>query len=37
MKSIGWEMRPLGWVILIALIGISSYIVYKRILNEKQK
>jgi hypothetical protein len=31
MKGIGWEIRPLGWVILIVLAVVVGYFVYKRL------
>jgi tryptophan-rich sensory protein len=31
MNQTGWEIRPIGWVILIALVGIAGYFLYKQI------
>jgi hypothetical protein len=30
MSQAGWEIRPIGWVILIALVGIIGYFLYKQ-------
>ncbi len=31
MKTVGWEIRPLGWVLLIVLAVVVGYFVYKRL------
>ncbi len=32
MKGIGWEIRPLGWVLLFVLaVVVIGYFVYKRL------
>jgi tryptophan-rich sensory protein len=30
MNKIGWEIRPIGWVILVVLIGFAIYLVHKQ-------
>ena len=27
MESMGWEIRPVGWILLIVLLGILTYYV----------
>ena len=29
MKPVGWEMRPLGWVLLIVIVAILSYFIVR--------
>jgi hypothetical protein len=30
MKAVGWEIRPLGWILLIVIVVTVSYFVIKR-------
>jgi hypothetical protein len=25
MKSVGWEIRPLGWIVLVVILGLVIY------------
>jgi hypothetical protein len=29
MKQVGWEMRPLGWLLLILIVGTVCYVVVR--------
>ena len=29
MKPVGWEMRPLGWVLVLVIVAILSYVVVR--------
>lgn len=31
MNPVGWEIRPLGWLLLLVLVGLLVYLVYKRL------
>ena len=31
MKPVGWEMRPLGWVLLIVIVAILSYFIVRQL------
>lgn len=31
MKQVGWEIQPLGWLLLIVLVAFACYIVVKRL------
>ncbi len=31
MKTVRWEIRPVGWVLLIVLAVVVGYFVYKRL------
>jgi hypothetical protein len=30
MKNVGWEIRPIGWVVIISAIGLIIYFVIKK-------
>lgn len=31
MKPVGWEIRPLGWLLLVVLVGLLVYFIYRRL------
>ena len=31
MKPVGWEIRPLGWVLLIVIVAILSYFIVSKL------
>ena len=31
MKPVGWEIRPLGWLLLAVLVGLLVFLVYRRL------
>ena len=31
MKSVGWEIRPVGWIFLIVIVGVIGYFLIKRL------
>ena len=31
MKSVGWEIRPVGWILLIVIVGVIGYFLIKRL------
>ena len=31
MKPVGWEIRPLGWLLLVVLVALLVYLIYRRL------
>ena len=31
MKPVGWEMRPLGWVLVLVIVAILSYVIVRKL------
>jgi hypothetical protein len=37
MKNVGWETRPLGWSLIILVIGLILYFVFKKMPQNEEK